>query len=107
MLTPCACVCVPASMNQNNPAGGATHLHVSGQLTIQGRVSSNCVGSYHHIGGCSGGSVLVETNRLAGTGTMSAGGLAKRSSGGGGRVAVYVHAVCSWACLCVRDIGRS
>ena len=100
MLTPCACVCVPASMNQNNPAGGATHLHVSGQLTIQGRVSSNCVGSYHHIGGCSGGSVLVETNRLAGTGTMSAGGLAKRSSGGGGRVAVCVRCVLVGVLVC-------
>jgi RHS repeat-associated protein len=69
--------------------GGAMLLLVAGTLTNNGTISSNGSGSAPGSG-ASGGSILVSTKTLAGSGIITANGsVGTYSQGGGGRVAVY------------------
>ncbi len=75
--------------------GGAVCLLVSGVFALDGTVTANGVqpGTYSsRWGGGAGGSVVVQTRRLAGTGRLAATGAIgcqQSGGGGGGRIAVY------------------
>ncbi len=75
--------------------GGAVCLLVSGVFTLDGAVTANGVqpGTFNsRWGGGAGGSVLVQTRRLAGTGRLAATGAVgcqQSGGGGGGRITVY------------------
>jgi len=71
--------------------GGAIELNVSGIFTLDGLVTVD--GQTNAQAGGAGGSILIQTTTLSGTGSIAAkGGNAVESSyggGGGGRIAVY------------------
>jgi len=75
--------------------GGAIRLQVVGTLTLDGQITANGqqTGSYSsRWGGGAGGSILVETRNLTGSGKFAANGAIgcqQSGGGGGGRVAVY------------------
>ena len=78
--------------------GGRITIHASTALVVDGAIRSDGgLGSGSASGDGSGGSVLVRTSRLAGSGVISANGGGHYSagvggsgtSGGGGRVAIY------------------
>ncbi|MBI5153692.1 hypothetical protein HZA57_00510, partial [Candidatus Poribacteria bacterium] len=74
--------------------GGALHIHVGGELTLEGVISANGWSAAGDGGGGAGGSLWIETSTLAGAGHFEAnGGSAVHPSGGGGggRIAVYSH----------------
>ena len=51
--------------------GGILYLNISGTLTVNGDLTSNGMpGKTTGSGGGSGGSILIETENLGGTGTM-------------------------------------
>ncbi|MBL9000289.1 MAG: immunoglobulin domain-containing protein [Phycisphaerae bacterium] len=77
-------------VNQN-AGGGAFRLSVAGNLTLDGAISVNQAGAPVDAGwAASGGSVWITTGGVfSGSGTVRANGLASRSYGGGGRIAVY------------------
>ncbi len=63
---------------------------MSGTLNLNGTISANGSPGNNDFGGGSGGSVLVDTSVLTGTGHLEAkGGNAEGASGGGGRIAVH------------------
>lgn len=74
--------------------GGAVHLVVQAQLTVDGRISSEGTMS---AGPGSGGSVWIEADSFAGVGVLSVNGgpastgLDIVGTGGGGRLAVYTN----------------
>jgi hypothetical protein len=72
--------------------GGAVRLEVDGTLTIDGGIVANGAGgtSTTNAGGGSGGSVLIDADRIDGTGQIQASGgsAANDGAGGGGRIAV-------------------
>ncbi|MDD5252031.1 MAG: hypothetical protein PHT12_05365, partial [Patescibacteria group bacterium] len=79
----------------NAAGGGAIKLSASGTLTVNGTVSSNGADINPTEGG-SGGSVWLDADTLAGTGTVTANGEGCTTStcyegGGGGRIAVYYN----------------
>jgi hypothetical protein len=70
------------------------HIVASGEVVIDGAVRADGgLGQTSPSGDGAGGSVLIETERLAGTGSISANGGgrngANNAGGGGGRVALY------------------
>ncbi len=77
-------------VNQN-AGGGAFKLTVAGNLTLDGTISVNQAGAPADAGwAASGGSVWITTGGVfSGSGTVRANGLASRSYGGGGRIALY------------------
>ena len=79
--------------------GGAVRLSVSGGLTVNGTINATggngASHGYGSSGGGSGGSIWIQTNALAGGGTIVANGGASYvvseedgASGGGGRIAI-------------------
>jgi hypothetical protein len=86
------------------PGGGAIRLNVSGNLTVDGRLSADggSGGPTYSDGGGSGGSVYITIGgTLSGSGAIQANGAAATSTGGccsagggggGGRVAIYYSA---------------
>lgn len=74
--------------------GGAVHLVVSNQLTLEGQISADAGpgGGPGAFGGGAGGAVWVQTAVLSGAGQFSARGSdggGQNGGGGGGRIAVY------------------
>jgi hypothetical protein len=74
--------------------GGAIKLTVSGTLTNNGIISANGQGpgsTNNQASGGSGGSLLIQTATLTGSGTIQANGGAGyyAGGGGGGRIALY------------------
>ncbi|MBL9136865.1 MAG: hypothetical protein JNK85_13420, partial [Verrucomicrobiales bacterium] len=82
-----------ADRAQGGRGGGAIHLVVGGVLELNGTLSANGGDGVHNFGGASGGSILVETDSLRGSGSLQsrggAGGSDGGASGAGGRIAVY------------------
>ena len=74
-----------------NPAGGVVRLDVSGTLAVYGALSSDAKETSRHSSGSTGGSVLVYCKRLEGTGAVTAAGDYAKTSGAGGRVAMYAQ----------------
>jgi hypothetical protein len=72
--------------------GGRITIHASSSLIVDGAIRSDGgLSSGSASGDGSGGSVLIQTSRLAGSGAISAngGGGGTGVGGGGGRVAIY------------------
>jgi len=75
--------------------GGAIHLRVTEEFLIDGILSANGgsnLSTYSYSGCGSGGSLLIDADRVSGTGLVEAvGGYGSTRSvnGGGGRVAIY------------------
>lgn len=75
--------------------GGAMKIEVQGTLTNFGEISANaqtgvaCSNPPVEVGGGSGGSIWIDTNRLDGTGLIQANGGIGDNEGSGGRVALY------------------
>lgn len=71
--------------------GGAIWLVVSDTLQVDGEISADGVIGSGRSGGGSGGSILIETTNLTGTGGIHANGGPNSGGGdgGGGRIAVY------------------
>ncbi len=82
-----------------NPAGaggGALRLDVSGTLTVAGTIAANGAVGFSSAGSGSGGSIWINTDTLAGAGSITAhgsnGGGNTWGAGGGGRIAAYFNA---------------
>ena len=78
--------------------GGFIKIENSGNLTVEGSISSNGNGGspppngiHYYGGGGAGGTIHISTDVLLGSGTISAdgGGIDRSCGGGGGRIAVY------------------
>lgn len=74
--------------------GGAIHLIVDGQITVNGQVTSHGLSRVaSEAGGGSGGSIWIESGLILGSGTIAANGGDGNNSwsgaGGGGRIALY------------------
>ena len=72
--------------------GGAVHLIVTNQLTLEGQISADAGpgGGPESFGGGAGGAIWVEAGSLTGGGWLRArGSLGSANGGGGGRIAVY------------------
>jgi len=70
--------------------GGAIRLNVWHALTVDGEISAD--GQRENWGresGGTGGSILISTGSLSGSGHIKADGIAGLAHGGGGRVSVY------------------
>lgn len=81
--------------------GGAIHLVVENELTLEGTISANAgPGGPDKFGGGAGGSLWIETGRLAGHGALRAtgsDGAGAGGGGGGGRIAVYYREAAEYA----------
>jgi hypothetical protein len=86
------------TLQPGSSGGGAVRLIVGGTLTVNGAISSDGGVSSSFGGAGSGGSIWLQADQFAGTGTISATGGAVRTLsgsvnfGGGGRIAVYATA---------------
>ena len=82
--------------NSSRPGGdGGGWAKIRAQdIIVDGSISANGgPGTGFQSGSGSGGSILVETSSLSGTGTIRANGYAHEVGGGGGRVAVYYESL--------------
>ena len=75
------------SKSQSHRGGGRMLLNIVEELTVDGAIHADGIGSQHDGGG-SGGSIIVRTKLLKGSGVFRANGM---SGGSGGRIAVYVE----------------
>ena len=67
--------------------GGVMRLSVAGMTTVDGNIESTSLSAYYGAGG----SIILESGELSGTGTITASGYSGSSyGGGGGRLAVYL-----------------
>ncbi|XP_077861760.1 LOW QUALITY PROTEIN: uncharacterized protein LOC100369350 [Saccoglossus kowalevskii] len=71
--------------------GGVMHLEVANTLRVEGRLHSNGEANGDSGGGGAGGSIMIQTGHLDGSGTIEVkGGQAVSGGGGsGGRLAIY------------------
>ncbi len=73
--------------------GGAIQIHVKNQFYLDGRVTASGLFGDSDFAGGAGGSILVETHELVGSGLFRADGGAclnnSSGGGGGGRIALY------------------
>src|SRR3989344_8074767 len=75
--------------------GGSVLINVTQELSLQGRIladGNKTTQSSFNVGAGSGGSILVYTYNLTGSGNFSAkGGVGRNAPGGGGRIAIYYN----------------
>src|SRR6185295_14619989 len=85
-----------SAFDPGGSGGGVLRLMAQGPLVIDGAIAANGVPGTHSVftanggGGGAGGSVRLAAPSLAGRGVVQADGA---TSGGGGRVALYIDAI--------------
>jgi hypothetical protein len=80
--------------------GGAIRLKCADLLQLDGVITASGTNQATNVSGASGGAILLEVDRLAGSGRVEANGGAGGSNGvpgGGGRVAVYYRDMSGFA----------
>lgn len=72
--------------------GGFIYLDISNRLQVNGTLSVNGgEGQNSQAGGGSGGSLVIDSNILDGSGSITADGGTTNAGGSGGRIAIYTH----------------
>lgn len=77
------------SLGKTSSGGGAVYLTVGGTLTVNGTIAAD--GSKNSIGGSAAGSIYLQADAVAGSGSVHANGVkpaSDKEAGAGGRVAV-------------------
>lgn len=87
-----------AGGSNNNAAGGAIRLDLTGTLTVDGQITAGAMSQYNQNSGCSGGGIWITCDKLTGSGKICANAVncatrtgAASIQGGGGRVAVHYN----------------